>query len=69
MTILYENSSYARARCITIYIKGLLNVTLSQYGRGGEKILQGEKSLFTFFTSFELGVLLQEFSHWLGNLG
>jgi hypothetical protein len=47
----------------------LLNVGLSQYGRGGEKLPQSEKSLFTIFTPIELGILLKEFSHWLGNLG
>jgi hypothetical protein len=58
MTILHENSSYAHARCITIYIKGLLNVRLSQYRCGGENLLQGEKSLFTLLTPFELGIFL-----------
>jgi hypothetical protein len=58
MTILHENSSYAHVRCIIINIKVLLNVGLIQYGCGGEKLLQGEKSLFTFLTPFELGVFL-----------
>jgi hypothetical protein len=31
---------------------------LSQYGHGGEKFLQSEKSLFTLLTPIELGILL-----------
>jgi hypothetical protein len=55
--MLHENS-YARAGCITINIEGLLNVGLSQYGCDGEKLLQGEKILFTFLTPFELSIVL-----------
>jgi hypothetical protein len=35
---LHEHS-YARARCITIHIKGLLDIRLSQNRCGGEKLL------------------------------
>jgi hypothetical protein len=69
MTVLHDNSSYARVICITIHIKGFLDVELSQYGCGGEKLLQSEEILFTLFTPFELGILLKKFGHQFGNLG
>jgi hypothetical protein len=69
MTILYQYSSNTRAGCITIHIKQLLDVGLSQHRCSSEELLQGEKGFFTLQAPFELGFLLQEFGHWLGDLG
>jgi hypothetical protein len=69
MTILHQYTSNAHAGCITIHIKLLLNVGLSQYRCSGEKLLQSEKCLFTLRTPFELGVLLKELGNRLSDLG
>jgi hypothetical protein len=58
MTISHEHSSYAYARCITIHIKGLLDVRLSQHGCGGEKLLQSEENVLTLLTPIKLDILL-----------
>jgi hypothetical protein len=55
---LHEHASNTRARCITIHIKGLLNIGLSQYMCSGEKLLQSEKCFSTLRTPFELSILL-----------
>jgi hypothetical protein len=54
-TILHQHSSNTHAGCITIHIKRLLDVGLSQHGRGGEELLQGEKGFFALWAPFELG--------------
>jgi hypothetical protein len=58
MTILHQYSSNTRAGCITIHIKWLLNVGLSQYRCSGEELLQNEKGVFALWALFELGLLL-----------
>jgi hypothetical protein len=57
-----------RARCITIHIKRLLNVGLSQYRCGSEELLQSEKGIFALRAPFELGIFLLELGHWLDDL-
>jgi hypothetical protein len=57
-TILHQDSSNTRAGCITIHIKRLLDVGLSQYRRSSEELLQSEKSFFALRAPFEFGFLL-----------
>jgi hypothetical protein len=66
---LHQYSSNTHARCITIHIKQFLDVELSQHKHCGEELLQSEKSFFTLLALFELGFLLQELGHRLGDLG
>jgi hypothetical protein len=58
MTAMHQYSSYTRAGCITIHIKRLLDVGLSQHRCSSEELLQSEKSLFALWAPFELGFLL-----------
>jgi hypothetical protein len=44
--------------CITIHIKRLLDVRLSQHRCNSEELLQSEKDFFTLWVLFELGFLL-----------
>jgi hypothetical protein len=57
-TILHQYSPYSHAGCITIHIKWLLDVGLSQHMHSGDELLQGEKGFFTLWALFELGFLL-----------
>jgi hypothetical protein len=57
-TILHQYSSNTRAECVTIHIKRLLNVGLSQYKCGSEELLQSEKDLFALWASFKLDLFL-----------
>jgi hypothetical protein len=66
---LHQYASNVCAGCITIYVKQLVNVELSQYRCSGEKLLQSEECLFTLWAPFELDVLLEELGHRLGDLG
>jgi hypothetical protein len=68
-TILHEYSPNTRAGCITIHIKRLLDVGLSQHRCSSEELPQSEKGFFALRAPFELGFLLKEFGHWLGYLG
>jgi hypothetical protein len=58
MTIFNQYASNACVRCITLHIKWLVNVGLSQHRCSGEELLQGEECLFILWAPFELGVLL-----------
>jgi hypothetical protein len=62
--LLHEYPSYTRARHITIHVKWVLDVRLSQHGCSRQKLLQREKHLFTLLTPHKLGILLQKFGHW-----
>jgi hypothetical protein len=68
-TILHQYSSNTRAGCNTIHIKRFLDVGLSQYWCHSEELLQCKKDFFALWAPFELGFLLYEFGHWLGDLG
>jgi hypothetical protein len=42
---------------------------LSQHRCSSEKLLQSEKCFFALHAPFEVGFLLEEFGHWLGDMG
>jgi hypothetical protein len=57
-TILHQYASNTRAGCITIHIKQLLDVGLSQQMCSGEELLKSEKIFFALRAPIELGFLL-----------
>jgi hypothetical protein len=54
MTVLHQYSSNTHAGCITIHIKRLLDVGLSQY-KCIEELLQSKKGVFALWAPFKLG--------------
>jgi hypothetical protein len=58
MAILHQYSSNTHAGCITIHMKRLLDVGLSQHRCSSEELLQSEKGLFALRAPFEFGFLL-----------
>jgi hypothetical protein len=58
VTILHQYASNICVGCITIHIKRLLNVGISQHRCCGEELLHSEKSFFALRAPFELGMII-----------
>jgi hypothetical protein len=58
MTILHQYSFNTRIGRITIHIKRLLNVGLSQHMCSSKELFQSEKDFFALWAPFELGLFV-----------